>query len=350
MSPCDTLSLKIKSLKKIELGFILFACFFLYISPARAEDARDDASVSTRDERVSPSKPLEKELSSKGTITSVPSILKKESKTPIEEKIINSGDLISVTVTEDGTGPQVMLVDEQGNITLPYAGNIHAKGKTYQQLAEDIRVALLNTYYTKATVNVEPASQQGTRGRIFVLGQVAYPGPVKIPTDEILTASRAILQVGLTQYADLTRVSIVRKDPADPAKDSRITINVSAVINNGHFDEDVIVRANDMIFVPSKGESIGQVLMSGAIRQPGPLEIPIGDKFMLTDAIFRAGGFADFADKEHVKIIRKDPQDDKKQETLIVNVARIMDKGERQLDKQVKNDDVVIVPEKWFNF
>lgn len=265
-------------------------------------------------------------------------------------KTISPGDLISVTVREDRDGPQVMLVDEQGMIALPYLGAVVAKGKTFTQLADEIRTALEKSYYEKATVTVTPASQEGTRGRIFVLGQVATPGPVKIPTDEILTASRAILQAGATSGADLTRVSIVRKDPKNPGKDMKMDVNVSEVINNGRFDQDVIVRANDMIFVPGKGESIGQILMSGAIRQPGPMEIPIGGRFTVTDAIFRAGGFADFADKERVKIIRRDPTDDQKQKTIIVNVQSIMDKGKLNLDQALQNDDVIIVPEKWFNF
>jgi protein involved in polysaccharide export with SLBB domain len=269
---------------------------------------------------------------------------------PEGSKIIQAGDLVSITIKEDRDGPQTVLVDEQGMVTILYLGSIQAKGKTYTQLASDIQKALESQYYDRATVSVSPAAQEGTRGRIYVLGQVNNPGPVKIPTDEILTTSRAILQAGITTNADLTRVSIVRKDPKNANKDLKMDINISEVINNGRFDLDVIVRANDMIFVPSKGESVGQVLMSGAIRQPGPLEIPIGGKFMVTDAIFRAGGFADFADKAKVKIVRKDPIDDKKQETIIVNIEAIMEKGRRELDQPLQDQDVVIVPERWFNF
>lgn len=265
-------------------------------------------------------------------------------------KIIQAGDLISITIKEDRDGPQTVLVDEQGMINVPYVGLIKAKGKTYETLAADIKVILEAQYYDHATVSISSATQEGTRGRIYVLGQVTNPGPVKIPTDEILTTSRAILQAGVSTSADLTRVSIVRKDIKNPGKDLKMDVNISEVINNGRFDMDVIVRANDMIFVPAKGESVGQVLMSGAVRQPGPLEIPIGGKFMVTDAIFRAGGFSDFADKAKVKIIRKDPVDESKQETIIVNVEAIMDKGKRDLDKALQDQDVVIVPERWFNF
>ena len=89
--------------------------------------------------------------------------------------------------------------------------------------------------------------------------------------------------------------------------------------------------------------------MSGAIRQPGPLSIPIGDKFMLTNAIFRAGGFGDFADKERVKIIRNDATEEGGQKTITVNVSKVL-KGERDLDQPLHDGDTVIVPEKWFNF
>jgi len=267
-----------------------------------------------------------------------------------DQKTINTGDLLSVIIREDREGPQIMLVDEQGMLLMPYTEPIMAKGLTYKALAYKIKDELEKSYYKVATVLVSPATLEGTRGSIFVLGQVLNPGSVKIPTNEILTASRAILQAGVIQTSDLTLVSVVRKDPQNPSKDLKMTVNVSDVINNGNFAEDIIVRAGDLIFVPSQGASIGQILMSGAIRQPGPMDIPIGGKFMLTDAIFRAGGFADFADDKKVKIIRKDQRSKNGETTIIVDVSKIMNQGKRELDQPLFPEDVIIVPEKWFNF
>jgi protein involved in polysaccharide export with SLBB domain len=315
------------------------------VPPASSPEAPATATGAENTAAPTPTSSLEIGAPKKEPLPQDPGLEPKD-----EGNLIRIGDLLSVTIKEDRLGPQVMLVDEQGNLNLSYVGPVMAKGLTCKQLEVLMKNKLEATYYKQATVTVRPASQEGIRGQIQVTGQVAMPGSIKLPSDEVLTASRAILRAGPTPSADLTRVTIVRKDLKELNKDVRIAVNISDVINNGRFEQDIIVKANDMIFVPGKGESIGQILMSGAIRQPGPLDIPIGAKFNLTDAIFRAGGFAEFADKEKVKIVRKDPAEKDGQKTIVVNVEAIMDQGKLNLDQPLQNDDVVIVPEKWFNF
>lgn len=319
-------------------------------TPASSEPVVQNAtSPNVTPVAIAPQIDLEQVQSLPVPVPEVPLIIQKEENS--STAVVSIGDLLSVTIKEDRTGPQMLLVDEQGIITLPYIGGVKALGLTHKALSEVIKQKLEVDYYKTATVIVATASQDGTRGQIQVTGQVNRPGTIPLPTDSILTASGAIVRAGgNTALADLTRVTIIRRDMKNTANDARISVNVSDVINNGRFDQDITVKANDIVLVPAQGESVGQVLMSGAIRVPGPMNIPIGEKYTLTKAIFAAGGFAEFADKEKVKIIRKDPDAKDGQKTIIVNVEDIMEKGKLQLDQELQHDDVVIIPEKWFNF
>ncbi|MBX9725393.1 MAG: hypothetical protein K2X81_28610, partial [Candidatus Obscuribacterales bacterium] len=64
----------------------------------------------------------------------------------------------------------------------------------------------------------------------------------------------------------------------------------------------------------------------------------------------RAGGFDQYADSSSVKIIRQDPKDPQKQRTIRVNIDAVIKKGQRDRDVDVLPGDVIVVPEKFFNF
>lgn len=276
-------------------------------------------------------------------------IIQREENSPTA--IIAIGDLLSITIKEDRSPPQVILVDEEGLVSIPYIGAVKAVGLSHKALSDLIKQKLEASYYKTATITVATAIQDGTRGQIQVTGQVNQPGTIPLPTDSIMTASGAIMRAGgATALADLTRVTIVRRDIKNTGNDSTISVNVSDVINNGRFDKDVTIKANDIISVPLKGESVGEILMSGAVNSTGVINIPIGEKYTLRKAISAAGGFTDFADKKKVKIVRQDPDTKDGQKIIFVDAGAVMDEGKLNLDQELQNDDVVIVPETWINF
>ncbi|MBL9134126.1 MAG: polysaccharide biosynthesis/export family protein, partial [Verrucomicrobiaceae bacterium] len=87
-------------------------------------------------------------------------------------------------------------------------------------------------------------------------------------------------------------------------------------------------------------------VMFGFVMKQGKYDMPMED-LTISQAILRAGGFAQFADVKHVKIVRTTPQGEKK---IMVNVDDIMRKGLLQKDVFVRQNDVIIVPEKKINF
>jgi protein involved in polysaccharide export with SLBB domain len=94
-------------------------------------------------------------------------------------------------------------------------------------------------------------------------------------------------------------------------------------------------------------KSPGRVYVTGQVRNQGPLAIPPDETFTVSRAIIRAGGFADFANKRRVKLLRKNGD---KTETIIVDLELVIKKGRTDKDPVVEPDDTIIVPERLINF
>lgn len=93
-----------------------------------------------------------------------------------------------------------------------------------------------------------------------------------------------------------------------------------------------------------------KVYVVGQVKLTGPQDIPAGEAYTVSKAILRAGGFADFADKKHVKVIRGSGADGKGKQTFTVNVIQIWEKGKLETDLPLENDDLIYVPARAVNF
>ena len=93
----------------------------------------------------------------------------------------------------------------------------------------------------------------------------------------------------------------------------------------------------------------GVVYIYGMVNSPGVVQIPEDETLTVSKVIIRSGGFGDFANRKKVKLIRKSPVTGKA-ETTIVNVVNILHRGKLEEDRVVQSEDIIVVPEKFFNF
>ena len=149
------------------------------------------------------------------------------------------------------------------------------------------------------------------------------------------------------------------------------------------FEKEYFVRATVIIGLDVVGtKSRGKVYLTGQIRAPGVLELMPGEPVTLSQAILRAGGLADFANKKEIRLVRKkegvpepkpgwektprkksgffekvggmfrknkpDPNDST--ETIIVDLVEILEKGHLERDPLLKPGDLIVVPERLINF
>lgn len=113
-------------------------------------------------------------------------------------------------------------------------------------------------------------------------------------------------------------------------------------------EKEYYYRATVVIGLNAASKSRGRVYLWGEVRKQGPVEIPADEQFTVGKAIMQAGGFADFANKRKVKLVRTGADGGK--ETTEVDLIDILEKGKTDQDLEVREDDFIIVPSRLINF
>jgi protein involved in polysaccharide export with SLBB domain len=168
-----------------------------------------------------------------------------------DKHILAIGDKLSFRIVEDEEDPKPLFVTDSGDLEVPYIGRFMAVGKTCKQLARDLQMELQKEYYRHATVIVAVDLMTKSRGKVYVVGPVRSPGPQEIPSDEVLTLSKAILRAGgFSDFADKHKVQVTRKRAT--GEEQKFTVDVAAVMEKGRAESDLPLEAGDFIYVPER--------------------------------------------------------------------------------------------------
>jgi len=116
------------------------------------------------------------------------------------------------------------------------------------------------------------------------------------------------------------------------------------------FEKNYYYRATVIIAVDLMTKSRGKVYLVGAVRMPGPQDIPSDEVFSLSKAVLRAGGFTDYADKRDVKVTRKGGTPGAADQNFTVNVGEILEKGKIDSDLTLQAGDLIYIPERLVHF
>jgi len=123
----------------------------------------------------------------------------------------------------------------------------------------------------------------------------------------------------------------------------RLAYEIKAPLEREYFYKATVIVALDMAGLKSPG----RVYVTGQVHNQGPVDIPPDETFTVSKVIMRAGGFADFANKRKVKLIRKKGNST---ETILVNVDEVVRKGRLDKDPVVEAGDTIIISERLINF
>jgi polysaccharide biosynthesis/export protein len=117
----------------------------------------------------------------------------------------------------------------------------------------------------------------------------------------------------------------------------------------GLLEQNLYYRATVMVSaeVINKTRATGKVYVTGQVRNSGGFDVPAGETITVSRAILNAGGFSDFSDKKHVRLIRKRPEGE---QTVTVNVQEVLEKGKLDADLIVQAGDLIVVPERNFKW
>ncbi len=168
-----------------------------------------------------------------------------------DKHLLAIGDRLSFRIGEDEDDPKPLSVTDSGDLEVPYIGRFPAVGKSCKQLAGELKAELEKEYYYHATVIVAVDVMTRSRGKVYLVGPVRAPGPQEIPSDEVLTLSKAILRAGgFSDYADKHSVRVTRKGSG--GEDRKFTVNVAEILEKGKTDSDLRLEPGDLIYVPER--------------------------------------------------------------------------------------------------
>ena len=173
------------------------------------------------------------------------------------EAPIQKNDILNITISSLSPKDDVeynrtdltskgYLVNSEGNVQLPKLGNIQAAGLTKKQLTENItkavlaRKELLNPIVEIRHLNFE----------VTVLGEVANPTVITVPSEQISLVKALGLAGDLTIYGKRENVLIIREEDGKRTT-THVNLNSASFLSSPYY----YLKANDVVYVePSKSK------------------------------------------------------------------------------------------------
>ena len=160
---------------------------------------------------------------------------------------VRPGVALGISVTAVGaetSSHKQYFVDADGYISMELIGQIKCDGMSLVGLQKKLESAYKKYYLYQAGQNM--VSPWGT---VTVLGEVARPGPVDVPSTMDLRLTRALfLAGGMTAIADKRRVQVTRCDK--DGKQTKTKVDLVEIGEEGRPDKDMLLKAGDVVWVP----------------------------------------------------------------------------------------------------
>jgi polysaccharide export outer membrane protein len=223
-------------------------------------------------------------------------------------------------------------------------------GMEREVISVDVKSILKNLDFSKdqflrpRDIIMVPALGAGEEGvgEFLALGEFGKAGfHTQTPGMDMIRAVAAA--GGLTREAKMDSARLLRPDGKGQYR--VIPIDLSRLFGAADMQMNSAVLAGDILFVPSAQQSSGgKVYLLGEVTSPGILSLPLDRESTLARTLLTGGGFTKFANESRVKILRTGPDGGK--QTMEVDVARILKTGDFEDDVPLRNEDVIIVPER----
>ena len=245
---------------------------------------------------------------------------------------IGPGDAITVMVFREPVLTGQFTVNEQGAISYPLLGKIHASGRTQEEVAKEIEQLLEKDYVRDAQVSVDVTGKGAMQ--ISVLGEIRTPGRFSFGAEERVELATALLVAGgPPANSNLNTIELKRRNGED-IESRRLTMPD---------DKGFVLQKDDSLIIAplvAVGAARPIITVLGQVARPGAMEMPAGRDLDVLTAIALAGGMSPTARSSKV-ILRREGEP-----PVTVNVARIQ-KGEIP-SPPLQGGDTIFVPESIF--
>jgi polysaccharide biosynthesis/export protein len=257
--------------------------------------------------------------------------------------VLGAEDLVTVRVfAADDIPDKPAQIDNNGSVTLPMIGLVHAAGLTVEQFQANL-VTAYKKYFKdpQVTVQVNEFHSQP----VSVAGNVNTPGVVQ------LRGNRNLLEVismagGLRPEAGdsalITRnlsegtipVAGAFTDPT--GKYSVAHIDIRAVMSGKDPQGNILMKPHDVVTIPRAR----LIYVLGNVTKPGGFVLTDNESMSITKAIALAGGWDKTASLTSARVLRASGGAEREQ--IPANVKKIMEN--KAPDIELRPDDILYIP------
>lgn len=231
--------------------------------------------------------------------------------------LLGPGDVLTIIYTGIDIFSTSYQVDQSGFLQLPELEDVYVEGKTTHELKNELE-RLYEPYIKEPDISISIKAQRPIR--FFLGGEVNIPGVYTSKNglnDSLDLKTAKSIQItprlydaiqkgaGLTNYADLSKVRIVRKN-AKLQGGGKIstTVNLLSLLTDGDHSQNIKIFDGDSIFIPKSKKPIRDqilalnktnltpdtmtVYITGNVSNKGPMILSQGSS--LVQAIASSGG------------------------------------------------------------
>ncbi|MEI7532935.1 MAG: polysaccharide biosynthesis/export family protein [Verrucomicrobiae bacterium] len=115
-------------------------------------------------------------------------------------------------------------------------------------------------------------------------------------------------------------------------------------------EKDYYNKATVVLSLNVANRILGRVYIWGQVHNQGPIEMQMNENLTAGQAVLRAGGFADFANKSKVQVVRGAVGANGEKQTFKLDMQQILEQGKTEKDVLLQPGDLIIVPSRLINF
>lgn len=320
-------------MKYIVLPFL----FFVLIAGCARQQLQPTVSLDEfREKSAQTTSSGSKDFMPEGKYSTAPSILTEEGMT---DYLLGPGDLISIAVFESEELNTETRVSSRGDVAMPLLGRVHVDGLTASEAEKKIEKALTEQYMHTAHVSV--FIKERTNQQITLVGAVKQPGTFETQSRKRILEVLAFAG-GLSPTAGDTAY-VTRKSRQDGINRVYL-VDLNALLTQGKVDMNMLIQGGDVVFIPESD----LIQVDGAVRRPGSFKID--GNMTIDSAIASAGGLANYADEDDIKLIRKNKEGKREIVQLSMNdIISMKEDRNRDIDNDLwrelllRDGDVIFV-------
>jgi len=202
--------------------------------------------------------------------------------------VIGPGDEVKILFWGRVNANYNLVVDRNGNITIPQVGPISVAGLTFEQMSKQLIKQA--EQFVGANIDVTMGSLKNIQ--VFILGDVKRPGAYTIGSFATITDA-LLMAGGPNGIGTMRNIQLKRKDKVIT------TFDLYDLLLKGDKSKDTVIQAGDVVFIPTAGPIAG---IAGNVKRPAIYELR--EKYDLNTLIDLAGGIIPTAYTQQIQVER----------------------------------------------